>query len=374
MSINQNVLGLIFASINDSAVIDLTKLRTMGSIPYGGRYRLVDFPLSNMVNSGISEVGVITKSNYGSLLDHLGSGREWDLARKKGGLHLLPPFSHVGGGTYQGRLEALSNIWSFVEHTKAEYVILANSDVVTTIDFTDALAQHKETGADITVIYAKGIYRREKSTNGCILQIDEENTIKEVLINPMMSGECNISLDMFIMTTDFLKQIVLEAISKNQKSFIRDLLQARKDEFVFKAYEHKGSFYKIDSLEAYYKANMDLLNTDIRNSIFNSEAPIYTKVGDNAPVRYGLEAKVKNALIADGCMIEGTVENCVLFRGVKIGKGSVVKNCVLMQGTEIGDGCNIDSIIADKNVTISEGRVLTGSSEYPLYLGKKAKI
>lgn len=374
MSINQNVLGLIFASINDSAVIDLTKLRTMGSIPYGGRYRMVDFPLSNMVNSGISEVGVITKSNYGSLLDHLGSGREWDLARKKGGLHLLPPFSQVGGGIYQGRLEALSNIWSFVEHTKAQYVILANSDLVTTIDFTDALAQHQSSGADITVIYAKGLYNRDKSTNGCILQIDEENTIKEVLTNPMLSGECNISLDMFIMTTDFLKQVVLEAISKNQKSLIRDLLQARKDDFVFKAYEHKGRFFKIDSLEAYYKANLALLDTDTRNNVFNSEAPIYTKVGDNAPVKYGLESNVKNSLVADGCMIEGTVENCVLFRGVKIAKGAVVRNCVLMQGTEIGEGCNIDAIVADKNVTISENRVLTGSPEYPLYLGKKATI
>lgn len=374
MSINQNVLGLIFASINDSAVIDLTKLRTMGSIPYGGRYRMVDFPLSNMVNSGISEVGVITKSNYGSLLDHLGSGREWDLARKKGGLHLLPPFSQVGGGTYQSRLEALSNIWSFVEHTKAQYVILANSDLVTTIDFTDALAQHQSSGADITVIYAKGLYNRDKSTNGCILQIDEENTIKEVLTNPMLSGECNISLDMFIMTTDFLKQVVLEAISKNQKSLIRDLLQARKDDFVFKAYEHKGRFFKIDSLEAYYKANLALLDTDTRNNVFNSEAPIYTKVGDNAPVKYGLESNVKNSLVADGCMIEGTVENCVLFRGVKIAKGAVVRNCVLMQGTEIGEGCNIDAIVADKNVTISENRVLTGSPEYPLYLGKKATI
>ncbi len=374
MSINQNVLGLIFASINDSAVIDLTKLRTMGSIPYGGRYRMVDFPLSNMVNSGISEVGVITKSNYGSLLDHLGSGREWDLARKKGGLHLLPPFSQVGGGAYQSRLEALSNIWSFVEHTKAQYVILANSDLVTTIDFTDALAQHQSSGADITVIYAKGLYNRDKSTNGCILQIDEENTIKEVLTNPMLSGECNISLDMFIMTTDFLKQVVLEAISKNQKSLIRDLLQARKDDFVFKAYEHKGRFFKIDSLEAYYKANLALLDTDTRNNVFNSEAPIYTKVGDNAPVKYGLESNVKNSLVADGCMIEGTVENCVLFRGVKIAKGAVVRNCVLMQGTEIGEGCNIDAIVADKNVTISENRVLTGSPEYPLYLGKKATI
>ena len=224
------------------------------------------------------------------------------------------------------------------------------------------------------MIYAKGLYNRDKSTNGCILQIDEDNTIKEVLTNPMMSGECNISLDMFIMNTDFLKQIVLEAISKNQKSLIRDVLQARKDEFVFKAYEHKGSFFKIDSLEAYYKANLALLDAKKRDSIFNREAPIYTKVGDNAPVKYGLESNVKNSLVADGCMIEGTVENCVLFRGVKIGKNAVIRNCVLMQGTEIADGCSIDSIVADKNVTISENRVLTGSSEYPLYLGKKAKI
>ena len=190
----------------------------------------------------------------------------------------------------------------------------------------------------------------------------------------MLAGECNISLDMFIMTTDFLKQVVLEAISKNQKSLIRDLLQARKDEFVFKAYEHKGCFFKIDSLEAYYKANLALLDTKTRNNVFNSEAPIYTKVGDNAPVKYGLESSVKNSLVADGCMIEGTVENCVLFRGVKIAKGAVVRNCVLMQGTEIGEGCNIDAIVADKNVTISANRVLTGSPEYPLYLGKNATI
>ena len=158
MGMNNKVLGLIFASINDTNVIDLTKLRTMGSIPFGGRYRLIDFPLSNMVNSGISEVGVITKSIYGSLLDHLGSGREWDLTGKTGGLHLLPPFSHVGGGIYQGRLEALNNVREFVEHSKSEYVVLSNCDVVTNIDFNAALQQHIDTEADITIIYSKGFY------------------------------------------------------------------------------------------------------------------------------------------------------------------------------------------------------------------------
>ncbi len=374
MSINQNVLGLIFASMNDSAVIDLTKLRTMGSIPFGGRYRCIDFPLSSMVNSGITEVGVVTKSNYGSLLDHLGSGREWDLARKKGGLHLLPPFSQVGSGIYQDRLEALYNIWSFVENTKAKYIVMANCDVVTTIDFSDALRQHQETGADITVIYGKGMYNPEKSTNDCILQIGEDSRIREFLINPTIAGECNISLDMFIMNTEFLKQVVPEAVSRGHQSLVRDVLQAKKDDCLFMAYEHKGHFCKINSLEAYYKANLSLLDSDVRSSIFPTDSPIYTKVCDNASVKYGLESNVHHSLIADGCTIDGTVENCIVFRGVKVGKGAVVRNSVLMQWTEIGENCNIDSIVTDKNVTISPDRVLTGSQDYPLYLGKNAKI
>ncbi|MGN0592686.1 MAG: glucose-1-phosphate adenylyltransferase subunit GlgD [Ruminococcus sp.] len=374
MGMNNNVLGLIFASINDSAVIDLTKQRTMGSIPFGGRYRLIDFPLSNMVNSGIQEVGVITKSNYGSLMDHLGSGREWDLARKKGGLHLLPPFSQVGGGVYQGRLEALNNVWNFIEYTQSEFVVLANCDVVANVDFSQVIAQHAQSGADITIVYAKGLYRKEKNSNTNILTIDEEQNVTEVLVHPDMAGECNICLDMFVMRTDFLKKIVQESASKSQHSLIRDILQRRKDEFVFKAYEHKDCFFKIDSLESYYKTNLKLQESEVRKSLFNSEAPIYTKTGDNAPVKYGLDSNVKNSSIADGCMIEGTVENCILFRGVKIGKGAVVKNCVLMQGTVVGEKCCLECIVADKNVEISAERVLTGSEEYPLYLGKKAKI
>lgn len=374
MGMNNNVLGLIFASINDSTVIDLTKQRTMGSIPFGGRYRLIDFPLSNMVNSGIQEVGVITKSNYGSLMDHLGSGREWDLARKKGGLHLLPPFSHVGGGVYQGRLEALNNVWNFIDYAKSEYVVMSNCDIITNIDFSDVIAQHEESGADITIVYAKGMYRMDKNVSTNILSVDEDNTVTEVLVHPDMAGECNICLDMFVMRTEFLKKIVREAASKNQHSLIRDVLQGRKDEFVYKGYQHKGEYFKIDSLESYYKTNLKLQDADVRKSLFDAESPIYTKTGDNAPVKYGLETVVKNSTIADGCMIEGTVENCVLFRGVKIGKGAVVKNCVLMQGTVVGERCSLESVVTDKEVEISEEKVLTGSPEYPLYLGKKAKI
>lgn len=372
-SVNYNVLGLVFASMHDSYVSELTKQRTMGSIPFGGRYRLIDFPLSNFVNSGVSEVGVITKSNYGSLLDHLGSGRDWDLSRKKGGLHLLPPYSQTGG-IYKGRLDALNNIWGFVEHSTAKYVILTNCDVVTTIDFTPVLKQHKETGADITLVYSKAAYDSEKNRCGTILEFDAENRLNGVLVDPQMSGELNQWLDILIISRDFLKKIVLDAASRNLYSFTREILQSKCNDYKIMGYEHKELFMRIDSIRNYYHANRLLLNTANRNALFKPKMPIFTKIGDNAPVKYGLESNIKDSLIAEGCVVEGTVENSILFRGVKVGKGSVVKNCVIMQGSKIGNNCSISSVITDKNVEISDEKVLTGSETYPLYIAKNGSI
>ena len=373
MSVNYNVLGLIFASMHDSYVSELTKQRTMGSIPFGGRYRLIDFPLSNMVNSSVAEVGVITKSNYGSLLDHLGSGRDWDLSRKKGGLHLLPPYSQTGG-IYKGRLDALNNVWSFVEHSSAKYVIMSNCDVITTIDFNPVLKQHMAEGADITLIYSKGLYDSEKNNCATILEFDENNRLKDVLVDPQISGECNMWLEMFIISKDFLKKIVSEAASRNQSSFTREILQGKKEEYKIMGYEHKDFFTKIDSIQSYYQANKLLLDANKKNALFKSNLPVYTKIGDNGPVKYGIEANVKNSLIADGCIIEGIVENSILFRGVKVAKGTVIKNCVLLQSTKVGSNCTITSVITDKNVEISSDKVQTGSDTYPLYIGKDGKI
>ncbi len=373
MSVNYNVLGLIFASMHDSYVSELTKQRTMGSIPFGGRYRLIDFPLSNMVNSSVAEVGVITKSNYGSLLDHLGSGRDWDLARKKGGLHLLPPYSQTGG-IYKGRLDALNNIWSFVEHSNAKYVILSNCDIVANIDFNPVLRQHIDTGADITLIHSRCYYDSEKASCATLLKFDEENHLADVLVDPQISGECSMWLEMMIVTKDFLKSIVFDAASRNLSSFTREILQGRRDEFKILGYEHKDFFTRIDSVQSYYLANMLLLDSEKRSALFKKHLPVYTKIGDNGPAKYGLESKVSNSLIADGCIIEGTVENSILFRGVKVGKGSVVKNSVLLQSTAVGSKCSISSVITDKNVVISNEKVLTGSESYPLYISKDGKI
>ncbi len=367
MSVNYNVLGLIFASMHDSNVSELTKQRTMGSLPYGGRYRLIDFPLSNMVNSSVPEVGVITKSNYGSLLDHLGSGRDWDLSRKKGGLHLLPPYSHQAGGMYEGRLDALANVWSYVGRSSAKYVIMANCDIITAIDYRPALRQHIDTGADVTLIYSKGMYDCEKNTGMTIMEFDDNNVLTDVMVNPQMKGQSKIWLETFIISKDFLDNIVHDAESRNQHSFTRYILQMNRDKYNIMGYEHKELFTRIDSLKNYYDANLMLLDSEKKNAFFQRSMPIYTKVGDSAPVKYG-KGSIKNSLIADGCIVEGTVENSVLFRGVKVGKGSVIKNCVLLQGTTVGVDCNVSAVITDKDAEIKDNRNFNGSEDYPFYI------
>lgn len=375
MDVNMgNVLGLVFANMHDTTLGDMTKNRTMGSVMFGGRYRLIDFPLSNMVNSGISEVGVITKSNYQSLLDHLGSAREWDLARKKGGLYILPPFGNVESTLYRGRIEALYGAMSFIKHSRAKYVILSDCDVVTNIDYKPIVAAHIESGADITAVAHTGVYGSDDIKTSTVFNVDADKNVTSVLINPDISGTCTTSLNVFVMSMDFLIETVNDAMARGNVSFERNILQEKCRELKIKIYEYDNYFSKLNSPESYFKSNMALLEPENARKLFVPKRSIYTKVSDNAPVKYDLDSKVSNSLIADGCIIEGEVENSVLFRGVKVGKGAKVKNCILMQGTVVGDNAELSYLITDKNVSICENHILTSSPQYPMYVGKGASV
>lgn len=375
MDVNMgNVLGLVFANMHDTTLGDMTKNRTMGSVMFGGRYRLIDFPLSNMVNSGISEVGVITKSNYQSLLDHLGSAREWDLARKKGGLYILPPFGNVESTLYRGRIEALYGAMSFIKHSRAKYVILSDCDVVTNIDYKPIVAAHIESGADITAVAHTGVYSSDDIKTSTVFNVDADKNVTSVLINPDISGTCTTSLNVFVMSMDFLIETVNDAMARGNVSFERNILQEKCRELKIKIYEYDNYFSKLNSPESYFKSNMALLEPENARKLFVPKRSIYTKVSDNAPVKYDLDSKVSNSLIADGCIIEGEVENSVLFRGVKVGKGAKVKNCILMQGTIVGDNAELSYLITDKNVSICENHILTSSPQYPMYVGKGASV
>ena len=372
--------GLIFSNIHDRNVPELTQKRSMASVPFGGRYRLVDFALSNMVNADITKVGIITHYNYQSLVDHLGSGKDWDLARSTGGLKILPPqittYDHNAKAVFSSRLEALMNAYNFVSKSTEEYIVLSDCDIVCNIDLKDVIRYHVENGADITMV-TKNVYLSADMARNCtIVETDDKGRVTNLIDNPAsMEGNLDLCLNIFVLKREYLHTIILDTLSRGYKSFTKDVIAANKETMKFMKYEHAGYFANINTLDGYFKSNMDLLCSDVRKCIFGNKArPVYTKVKNSAPAKYIEGASVKNSLIADGCVIEGVVENSILFRGVKVGKGTVVKNCIIMQDSVVGRDVNLNCVVADKNVVIKDGRNLSGHETHPFSLAKGTVI
>ena len=368
-----DALGIIFSNILDNNVPDLTMNRTIGAIPFGGRYRLIDFALSSMVNSGISHVGCVTKRNYRSLIDHIGSGKDWDLARKNGGFVLLPPFGDKDSDIlYSTRMEALKSILGFINRCTEEYVVMSDSNSVFNIDFNLMLKNHKDTGADVSLLYAKKDMKDISGTNNVIFTMEGEQ-IKKISVDPKISGEINIYANVCIIKKDLLVSLVADAIAHGRRHFIKDLIATNLNALKVVGYEHKGFFEEISSLKRFYDVSLMLLDSDVRKSLF-SDAQVYTKIKDSAPTEYGANAVITNSLVSDGCQIEGEVHNSILARGVKVGRGAVVRNCVLMKNTIVGDNSSINAVITDKNVVIRDRLVLSGCSDLPFYIKKDVSI
>ena len=366
-----STVGVIFSSILEQNIPELTKVRATGAVPFGGRYRLVDFALSNMVNSGITTVGMITKYNYQSLMDHLGSGKYWDLARKEGGLILLPPYSDESETVYKNRLEALKGATSFLKRLKADFVVLADSDAVYKLDYSKVVDAHIKNNADITMVYHE--HELKKSYYYLTFETNENERITDIKINPAASGVQKNYINIMVARRDFLLGLIQDAIQHGYTSFGKDILSPGVKKYNLYAYKFDGYYANIKSLNAYFNANLDLLKKEVRHEIFG-ERDVYTKVNDSAPAKFAPSAVVKNSLISDGCLIEGTVENCVLFRGVKIGKGAVVKNCILMTDNFVGENCNLSYVVSDKDSVIRDNRVLAGCEIQPYFINKGSLI
>lgn len=367
-----NVLGIVFSNMHDEYLKELTAVRTLGSIPFGGRYRLIDFALSNMVNSGITKVGVITKSNYQSLMDHLGSGKAWNLSRKRQGLYILPPFGQ-GNDIYNDRIQALEGIMPFLNHSNEEYVLLSDCDLVLNFDIDAMMEAHMASGADITIAYKYGI-KPERRNDVIVMDLDETDRVTNIEIDPQRTQACCFGLNIYLMRRDFLKMAISSARSKSATSFVRDVVQSRVLKNRIYGYSVKEHASIIDSVASYFSANMDLLKPEVRAELFERSRPIYTKVRDDMPTRYGLGSSVKNSLIADGCVIEGEVENSILFRGVHVGKGCKVKNCIIGQNSVLGVNSQLAYVITDKDVVLKGGRTLMGFETYPVFIGKEAVV
>ena len=375
--------GLIFSNIHDACVPELTKPRTMASIPFGGRYRLIDFTLSNMVNSDITTVGVITHNNYQSLLDHIGTGKDWDLARRSGGIRILPPFITSSAGAnhnklYTTRLEALVGVKDFVLNCGEDTIVMADCDMICNIDFTDAIEQHQKTGADLTII-SKRINTEDLAfpldSKIDIIKFNEDKRIVDYQEYDSQQGELYINMNVVIVNRKYLLDVINEATSRGYVSFTHQVLIKNFARDKFFVYEYEGFFEYIDSMQKYFYCNMEMLDSDKRKEVFNvNNRPVYTKVRNTPPTRYTEDAKVSNSIIADGCVIEGVVENSILFRGVKVGKGTVIKNSILLQNTYTGKDVYLNCVVTDKNVTIKDGKMLSGHETLPFYISKGTTV
>ncbi len=371
-----NVIGIIFPNSYDALIPELVSVRLMASIPFASRYRIIDFILSSMTHSGIDNISVVVNKNYHSLMDHLGSGREWDLVRKNGGLHIFPPFAEKQeGGPYVGRAGALANLLGFLKSQKEEYVIMADTNMVVNFDFNAMLKAHMDSGADLTIAYNEQELPKELldyQTNDRIFYYTfdiEEGRIRKVSINPKTSGVQNTSMNIFVIARELLIELVSNAYMQGRSFFMRDVIMPQLGKLNVQAYKYTGYVARICGMKSYFEENMKLLDDYNLDALF-STAPIYTKIRGDNPTHYKDGTKVQNVMMADGCVIEGEVENSVIFRGVRVGKGAKVKNCILMQDTVVEAGANVEYLITDKNVTISAGKEMKGTDTFPVYIEK----
>ena len=367
---NVNALGVIFANTYDNLVPELVAERSMGSIPFGGRYRLIDFTLSSMANAGIDNVSVIVRKNYHSLMDHLGAGREWDLTRKRGGLNIVPPFAERSVKLYSGRVDALASILNWLEAQKERYVILSDSYIAMNFDFGKLVDAHVKSGADVTMVYNRAPIPEGARSDNYTIRMDEEGRVTEILSNDYRMGEQNLAMNIYIIERESLIHLIHDASVRGLVYFERDILARNLNLLNVQAYEFDGYAARIADMKSYFDGNMRLLEPGNVDKLFDPANPIYTKIRDDNPTRYLEGSKVKNSLLADGCVIEGTVENSVLFRGCQIKKGAVVRNCVLMQDTVVEEGCTVEYVVSDKNVHITSGKQLTGTDSFPVFVAK----
>ena len=372
----KDVMGIIYTGENDARLRELTVTRAIAAMPVAGRYRVIDFLVSSMVNGGMKNIGVITQKNYHSLMDHLGSGKEWDLHGKNEGLHILPPFlTRENVGVYPGLLDALRSNSNFLVRSKQEYVVLSNSTIIYNAHLDELIRYYKDTGADITLLYTKDPSMK-RDEYGTYLSLDKSGNVIDLEVQPTHPAYDNTYMEVLVTKRELLRELVDKAVSHGQHSLDRDiLLRLVQDKSAkINAYEYKGKSWQIDSVQCYFRFNMDILDPKMRKGLFRDDLPVFTKVRDEMPAYYGVNSHSINSLVADGCQIDGIVENSVLFRGVKIAAGAHVKNCIIMQDGQVHDGAYIENCILDKQSVIKRNARLIGPEAYPIVIGKDVVI
>ena len=373
-----NMTGIIFSEQHTNPLSVLTQDRNMAAIPFGGRYRMVDFVLSNMVNSGITNVGVLATQHYQSLMDHLNNAQQYDLNRKNGGLLVLPPFAtQNAGANYRGKLDDLRNALDYLENAAAAtpYVLLADADVVCNLDYRPALEDHIASGCDITV-FATRESGDSEGTFDAVMRSDSSRQATSYALDCAARDGDYVSMGHLIIARERLVSVIREYTSRGIYDFRRDFVQHEfnRGRLSINIYKVHDVVLRMRDVTEYFQNSLSIIDSKVGTPLFRGDRPIFTRVTDEVPCYYGMECEVSGAVIADGCFIEGKVENCVLSRGVKIGKGAVVKNCVIMQGSVVGEGASLENVVVDKWVTVSGGAQLKGLCSNPVVIRKGVTV
>ncbi|MDD4323458.1 MAG: glucose-1-phosphate adenylyltransferase subunit GlgD [Eubacteriales bacterium] len=361
-----NAMGLILADNQRVKLGPLSEPRALSAMPFGGRYRIIDFLLSNMVNSGIKRVGVIALTRYKSLMDHLGTGASWDLDRMNQGLFLLPPY--INPMTRSSERSDLSSIIDYIETGSQDYVVITDCNLIMNTLYNDLLDRHIESGADITVMYNRDAL--EYGLPNISLMLDEEERLYDVLADSHTVSTEFSSINVAVVRKDLLLSVLEESRSRGVTDFTFLRLLEFYKQLEIKGCEHKGKVFRINSMANYFKASMSLFDDDLRHQLFSEVTPIYTKVKNQPPCLVEPGSRVNNVLASDGCIIQGDVENCVLFRGVTVGKGAKLRNSVIFQNTQISNDADLNHVIIDKDSVVKMGVRLLGHPGFPVVIGK----
>ena len=363
-----NVMGIIFA--NDAAMGELTDKRTIGSIPFGGRYRQVDFHLSNMAAAGIRHIGVLSRHNYQSLINHIGSGEEWGLELEEGGLEFLTPYAMSTSHSYRGKLENLYFAMNFLNYgPDDEYVVMADSAILCNIDLNSVLNSHIASGKDITIVTKAGIADGSKQID-LALKLDEKGEIADIAVDYVAPADYLASMDLFVLSKCLLRNLVQECIARNLFHMDRDLVLGswNKGQITINVYDFPGLAMFNDTVEEYFRNSLSLLDSTIRHDLFYYNHPVYTKVRDRVPSYYGEGSNINNCIVADGCMLDGEVTDSVLFRQVTVKEGTKIDKCLIMNDTVVGENCELKYVILDKDVTVRPGSKLIGTPTKPIII------
>ncbi len=362
--------GIVNFGANHIWVEGLHDYRPIGAFSFLGRYRIIDFPISNMSNSGIDRIQVYVRRRARSLTEHLGSGRHYNINSKRGKIHLLFSETAVQNDIYSTDISAFMDNLNSIEHVHYPYVLIAPSYMVYTMDYSALLQTHIDSGADISLVYHSVDNAKDKYINCQTLNLNKQKGVLSLEPNRGTAKNRNIFMDTYVMKKELFIELIKKAKKTSSVFTLADIVNSECSELDIRGVAHRGFFAPISDFKSYYDANISLIDFKNAMNLFDDNWPIYTRTNDSCPTQYFDTAEVKASVVSNGCLIEGKIENSVIGRGCTIKKGAVIKNSIVLPGVYISENAHIENHVIDKNSKIIHVKDIVASPEKPGYIKK----